>query len=345
MTKRILLGAFGFLLATAAAELILHWLPVATGYDLGPVNDGNPIPRGSPHYHYTSSKDWSFHLVNSGSLNNYGFRSSRDYVRDPSALVVIGNSYVQADAIPPSAAMTERLGRLLHRPAYAVGVDGFALVDYLVAANWAVSEFGTQTLVILLTNGDVNHSCVARVGQHYLLRSGAGFTIALLPRPQPSAAKRMLNDSRLFRYLFANLQLAGNWGKGWRREDDPAAAPKGSGPTPPKPGLGCTDAAYAEAATQFLLQSFHGIETARNARIVFALAPGYRREQNVEAGGVRDVDLFARRAESDGFTVIRLDAAFAAALSAGLRVDYLPIDGHWNQVANELAAQVLAQGL
>jgi len=49
--------------------------------------------------HRSGKRDWSFHLANSGALNNEGVRASHDYRPDPQALVVVGNSFIQSDAV------------------------------------------------------------------------------------------------------------------------------------------------------------------------------------------------------------------------------------------------------
>lgn len=340
MKYRILRIFLGFLLASVLAELALRLLPVSTGYGIGAVDSRHPIARGVPYLRYTYSRDWSFHLANSGTLNNFGFRASFDYLPDTHAIVVIGNSFVQADALDPRDAMTERLGTLLHRPAYAIGTDGSSLADYLAASLWAGDTFGARTMVVLLTTGDLSHSCKPSLGKHYLKYSQGAVTLSLVERGAPSLAKRLLNGSRLFRYGFDNLQAAANWQRGWRRDDDAA----------PDPGamtsmLGCTNASFEEAATRFLLTSFHGFADSHQARVIFVLAPGYRREQHMAPGGWRDVDEFAARAEREGFAVVRLESAFSRALHAGVRLDFLPIDGHWSAAANAIAAGAAADGI
>jgi hypothetical protein len=40
-----------------------------------------------------------------------------------------------------------------------------------------------------------------------------------------------------------------------------------------------------------------------------------------------------------------MDAAFSAALRSGIRLDFLPIDGHWTIAANALAAQAAADAV
>jgi hypothetical protein len=330
----------GFLLVVLLVELVLHALPVSTGYNLGPVDAHQPILRGRPYSAYTYSRAWNFQLKNSGVLNNFGFRSSYDFAPDPRAVVVIGNSYIQADAIDPRDTLTERLGGMLHTAAYAVGVDGFSLADYLVAARWSNATFDAHTLLVLLTAGDLKHSCMPRLGEHYLRYADGVISLALIERRSPSRLKQLLNDSRIFRYVFDNLRVSANWSKGWRRQTDEEPNPELAAAD-----RGCGGKEFENAASRFLLDSFHELESTRHARVIFLLAPGYRREQGVVAGGIRDVDSFADRAAHDGFAVVHLDAAFSAALRSGTRLDFLPIDGHWNVAANALAAQAAADAV
>jgi hypothetical protein len=330
----------GFLLLALLAELILHALPVSTGYNLGAVDAREPILRGQPYSAYTYSRGWNFQLENSGVLNNFGFRSSYDYAPDPRAVVVIGNSFIQADAILPRDTMTERLQEMSGAPTYAVGVDGFSLADYLAAARWSSATFDAHTLLVLLTTGDLKHSCLPRLGEHYLRSADGAISLVLVERRSSSRLKQLLNDSRLFRYVFDNLRVSANWTKGWRRQTDGEPAPEAAAAD-----RGCGDKEFENAASRFLLDSFHELESTRHARVLFLLAPGYRREQGVVAGGIRDVDSFADRAAHDGFAVVHLDAAFSAALRSGTRLDFLPIDGHWSVAANALAAQAAAEAI
>jgi len=343
MNKRLLPLLLGFLTMTLLVEFVLRLFPVSTGYNLGAVNAGQPIVHGAPHFRYTYSKDWNFDLANSGVLNNYGFRSSYDYAPDARSIAIIGNSFIQADAVVPKDTFTERLGSLLDRPAFAVGGDGFSLADFLAASRWASATFGSRTMLVLLTTGDLSHSCMPHPGGHYLKSENGTMTLSLVDRPPQTPLKAKLNDSMLFRYVYDNLRAAANWSKGWRRLDDRGdAAPDPAGLAAL---LGCTDRHYADTATQFLLKSFHDVENAHDARVIFVLAPGYRREQLLAAGETRDVDVFGRRAALDGFGIVTLDAAFSDALSSGVRLDFLPIDGHWNSTAHALAARVAARAI
>jgi hypothetical protein len=355
MVQRIICLLAGFLLAAVLAEMTLHVLPYSTGYGAQAIDAEHPIVLGAPHRHYTYSRDWSFHFANSGVLNNEGFRATYDYVPDPNAIAVIGNSFVQADALTPDLRMTERLGSLLQRKTYAVGIDGFSLADYLVASQWAVAHGHTRTVLVLLTTEELILSCVPRGGQHYLRFVAGTVSMSVVERSNPSLLKRALNSSSLFRYLFDNLHAPENWVRGWRHEVHgsptatplvPKAAPQPvSRETPAasatRSQTGCGSPQFNEAATRYLLDAFRQLESASGARVIFALAPDYYQRHTV-IGAFRDVDGFAAAAESQRFEVVRLAQPFSAAAANGTPLTLMPIDRHWNAAANEVAARALA---
>ncbi len=330
----------GFALATLLIELLLHALPVSTGYRFSVVDARHPIVHGTPHFRYVYSRDWNFHLENAGVLNNFGYRSSYDYVPHSGAVAIVGNSFIQADAVDPSDSLAERMAALLHRPVYGIGVDGFSLADYSEAARWASETFDSGTILVLLTPGDLVNSCVPRDGEHYLREEDGRVMESLVERPSPSPVKQWLNELKIFRYLYDNLHAAHNWAKGWERSDPGLPESNGSAAAPK-----CATAQFQAAATEFLLAAFKSIEALHRARVVFLLSPGNRREHSAGAREDRDIDRFAQRAARDGFQVVRFDAEFAAALHAGTRLDFLPIDGHWNASAYAIAARAAAAAI
>src|SRR5262245_12759965 len=86
------------LLCLLLAEIVLRFLPVATGMWALPVNASQPILRFTPNREFLFSRDWNFSLVNRGRTNNDGFVNDENYVeRDPRPLLAaIGDSYVEA---------------------------------------------------------------------------------------------------------------------------------------------------------------------------------------------------------------------------------------------------------
>jgi hypothetical protein len=338
MRSNVLLMSVGFIVASLIAELVLQFLPVSTGYRFGPVNAEQPILHGAPRSPYLYSRGWNLQLRNSGVLNNAGFRSSYDYLPDPDSVAVIGNSFIQADALNPRDTLAEGLAAMLHRPVYAIGVDGYSLADYLAAARWAGDRYGSTTFILLTTTGDLKRSCERHPGQHSLVDRDGRIALELAPRPAPGRAKELANDSALFRYLFDNLKIQGNWLKGWRRAGDaePAAQPMASG---------CASMDFLRDATAYLLEGFGQLQRERGARVWFLLPPGYRREEGFRAGDLRDVDYFSDLAAAAGFPVVKLDESFKDALQRGQRLDFMPLDGHWNAAANRIAAQAMARAM
>jgi hypothetical protein len=326
----------GFVAAAIAAEVVLHALPHSTGYSVMQVDSEHPIRHGTPYFHYTYSRDWSFHLANSGTLNNEGFRASHDYRPDTRGVAVVGNSFVQSDAVAPTHNMTERVGELLGRSAIAIGGDGFSMADYSIAARWTIEKFGVHTVLVLLTTEDLSRSCTPKSGQYYLGMRDGQLAFEQVPRAPPSRLKNLLNRSSLFRYLFDNLHFPDNWVRGWRR-NDPDPQPAAEGP----PARGCDSREFETAATEFLLTSFRELQTRNAARIVFILAPDYH-QQHAVFGIYRDVDAFADRAQLEGFEVIRLKEAFETAERAGTKIDLAPMDRHWSAAGNEVAARAVA---
>ncbi len=358
MLARIACLLSGFFLAAALAEIVLHALPYSTGYGPQGIDEQHPVVLGTAHRPYTYSRDWSFHFANSGVLNNRGFRATYDYVPDTNAIAVIGNSFVQADQLTPDLRMTERLGSLLRRNAYALGIDGFSLADYLAATKWTVAQLQTRTVLVLLTTEDLVRSCQRNTGQHYLRFADGQVSMGMIERPDPSWAKDLLNHSSLFRYLFDNLHAPANWVRGWRREDHgppvTPLAPKAGSQAPSEEGqaspatghaTGCASAPFLKAATRYLLSAFREIESTTGAEVIFVLAPDYWQRHTAHKGLLgtyRDVDAFADQAAQSGFKVVSLVEPFEAAGSDGTPLSLMPIDRHWNAAANELAARTVA---
>jgi hypothetical protein len=332
----------GFVTATVVAELLLHAFPFSTGYGNSQVDSLHPVSRGTPYLNYTYSRDWTFHLANSGKLNNEGFRASYDYNRDPQAVAVVGNSFVQGDALPPAAALTERIGTLTGHRGFGVASDGFSLADYLAASQWATEYFGIHTVVILLTTEDLSRSCAAGAAKHYLKMRAGVISYELVPRAATEHWKTVLNQSGLFRYLFDNLHAPANWARGWRRMDnDPEPA---DGAQEPAAARGCATPQFQSAAIRFLLSAFRNVQATSAARLIFLIAPDYYQRHTVR-GASRDIDAFADQAETEGFEVLRLSPAFQAAERTGIKLSLKPIDLHWSAAAHELAAQSVADYL
>ena len=77
--------ALSLLVCLLAVEIVLRFLPVATGLWTLPVNEAQPVFRFSPNRDFLFSRDWNFSLVNRGRINNDGFVNDQDYVANDRA--------------------------------------------------------------------------------------------------------------------------------------------------------------------------------------------------------------------------------------------------------------------
>lgn len=95
----IAIGIVGFLVF---AEILLRFLPVASGMSSRPVTAESPVFRFNSDRDFVYSKGWNLDLVNHGHVNNDGWVNDQDYHRDGSSplLAIVGNSFVEAAMVP-----------------------------------------------------------------------------------------------------------------------------------------------------------------------------------------------------------------------------------------------------
>lgn len=202
------LGVFG-----AVAEVVLRFLPVATGLRSQPVNAETPVFRFAANRDFVWSVGPDFAIVNRGRTNNAGYVSDIDYARDDPRplLAVIGDSYVEALMVPWGETLQARLGQAAAPDArvYAFAASGAPLSQYLVFAAAAVRDYGATHLVIVVVGNDFDESLST-------YKHGPGFHL-FVPRADgsleltrfdftPSMLRRLVQQSALARYVIFNLQ-------------------------------------------------------------------------------------------------------------------------------------------
>lgn len=326
MLRKAFLVLTGVLLAAFLLELSLRFLPVATGVRLMPVDSRNPILHGTPGFQYTYSIGWNFRMAQRGVLNNWGFRAGYDYVPETGSIAVIGDSFIDGGAISPEHTIFARINAR-GTTAYGIASGGFSLADYLAAVDWVAGTLGSHTFAILLTEGDITGSTNRTPGTHFVSDNG----LRLTDRPPLSSVELVLNESRLFRYFFDNLKFFYRFSLGTAGRQKAMHAAGESG--------GCAEA--PARVMDFLLSEFRRRE-AEGRRILFLVDPRSR------SGGLkceRDVDTFAAAAVGAGLGVVSLEEAFAEAKRRGRRLDFKPVDMHWNEEAHRIAAEVLLRHL
>jgi hypothetical protein len=343
------LGSFAFCLA--AAEAVLRFLPVASGFRTMPVTADNPVFRFIPNSDFVFSRDWDMAMVNRGRINNAGFVNDQDYRAGDQTplLAVVGDSYIEAAMVPYAETVHGRLAeRLAGRlRVYSFGAAGAPLSQYLVWARHATRDFGARALVINVVGNDFDESLAAYATGpgfwHYAPDANGKLNLRLFGY-NPGMLANVVRHSALGRYLAFNLQIGDRWRELRSRlvERPAKAAPRYAGNTAVEAGaarvsdsLLAIDAFFRDLADQVQLPPDH---------VTFTI-DGFRYPQAAAAGAGSYFDLMRRafraKAEALGHSVIDLDPAFFARHGrTGERFEFSR-DGHWNPAGHEVVFEVI----
>jgi hypothetical protein len=202
----VLTGIFGVLLV---AELLCRVLPVSSATK-GDYYIDPRIHANAPNLQWRYSTGWDLRNPQELRTNSHGFVSDHQFTRDPRAVALIGDSFVESASLDqvdrPAAQLERALGG--RRPVYAMGVAGTALLDYAERVRYAHENFGVRDFVILMERGDVRQA---------LCGSGNVTSQCLDPKdlssrteslPPASPTKRLMRESALAQYFASQLKIA-----------------------------------------------------------------------------------------------------------------------------------------
>lgn len=342
MTRRvahILLGVLGFLLA---GEALLRLLPVSgatyTSYWLDPLVLSYP-----PHHQWQMSTGWALRNPQRMRANNAGFAAEHDFVPDPEAVALVGDSYVEASMLPlaarPAAQLEQALGG--QRRVYALGGPGSSLLDYAERIRLAHERWGVRDFVVLLERGDVRQALCGSGNVHArcLERQNLQPRTELLP--PPSMLKRWLRHSAFAQYVVSQLKVD------FRRLPSQAfpellhgAASSGqTGPAWPPGG----PQGLAEAVAR---EFFERIGSHVAGRLVLVVDSDRHRLARGERPDDPDRDHFIQLARTAGATVVDAEPLLRQHFSqSSLSLDVGPYDAHLNPLGVKLLAQAAARAL
>lgn len=333
----------GSLLAVLALEGALRLLPTSTytdtGYHIDPL-----IVTYRPGHRFRSSQGWDFSQPQTHRSNNLGFLSSRDFVPDPAALVVIGDSFVDASMLPEDERLGGQLQRLLGaRPVYAMGGPGSSLLDYAERLRYAAEKLDARDFVVVLERGDARQSYCGSGNVHGPCIDRASGAARTERRPPAGAAQRYLRHSALLQYLLGHLRFdpQARLQRAWRalRSTEADATPR------PRTGAATNDFSEAEIA-RVVEAFFTRIAPYRRGRLLMVFDADRVRMEAGESGTTPEREQFIALARAHGAEVIDTLPAFRAHVAArGRLLEISPLDGHWNREATALVAQEIVAHL
>ncbi len=194
------------------AEIVLRFLPVATGLSPMSVSAASPVFHFTPMRPFVFSRGWDFKMVNKGRINNDGWVNDQDYASDDRTplVAVVGDSYIEAAMVPYAQTAQGRLARALNGRfrVYSFGASGAPLSQYLIWAQYAVSKFHAKYLIINVVGNDFDESHVAYKAApgfwHYAPTRDGELRLRLFEFHR-TAFWSAVHHSALARYLFINL--------------------------------------------------------------------------------------------------------------------------------------------
>lgn len=197
----------GTLSLLVAVELVLQALPVSsatqTGYHLDPQ-----ILTYPPQQEWTTATGWDLRNPQQHRANNAGFLAEHDFVPNPRAVALIGDSFVEASMLPMSERPAAQLERALgDRPVYALGGPGSALLDYAERIRLATTRYEIRDVVILMERTDAHQSLCGSGNIHSSCIDPKTLEARSEKRPAPGLVKSVLRHSALLQYLGGQLKI------------------------------------------------------------------------------------------------------------------------------------------
>lgn len=334
-----LLGALCF---TTGAELLFRALPVATATETGYYVD--PLIRSYPaRHHWMAATGWDLRNPQRLEANNVGFLSRHEFVRDTSAVALIGDSYVEASMLPALDRLDRQLEESLgsNRKVYAVGAPGTSLLDYAERVRWASTQFGIRDFVLLVEAGDLAQSLCGSGNNDAPCLDRKTLLPAVHLHPAASGLKAFIRQSALAQYVFS--QLKAEPGRLWRLAAQQALPAQGHNvgkrQSPAAPKQAIADIRLVDAvADRFLARAMPHVA----GRLVVVLDA-----DRVGSGRApEERELFVRRLRSAGVAVVDAEPIFASYRARSTRsIEVGPYDRHLNAIGLGLLAAPAAVAL
>ncbi len=336
MSRKLTLMALGMLLCALTLELILRILPTSTYSDTGYYIDPLIITY-RPGHRFRTSWGWDFsHPVNQRA-NNLGFLSARDFVPDPLAVALIGDSFVDASMLPEHERVGEQLQRALAaRPVYELGGPGSSLLDYAERIRYAANHLGVRDFVLILERGDIKQSYCGSGNIHGPCLDAITGIPTTETRTPPPAMQRYLRHVALLQYVVGQLRF------------DPVQRVRGMLASEPSPlRLPNAPPVFSDAAAERVLEAFfERVSPLVKGRLILVFDCDRTAINDGGSGDDPQRERVMRRARERGATVVDLAPAFRTYVaSTGRHLEVSPQDGHWNRVATRLVAAAIADAL
>ena len=323
----------GVLVTALALEAFLQCMPVVSGLRIEQSSEQRPYSRYLPQQEYVYSHGWALANARHGKTNRQGFTNSPDF-KDDAAVLVIGDSFIESLMLEYPETLQGQLNQALGGGVYAASASGNGFADALEVLRHTRAQLHPRTVVMFVEPMDMlDILAPAQRGHSMFVSEGSNIKLVHVPYVEPKA-KRLLAYSALARYIYYNLKFP-DWFMSQLHRSPPGAAQDTA--------AGAPDARRA-AALEFYMTQLRALGGAGDTRIIFLVDADrnmlYAPQKAVPNWKAGDRAFFIQSAMRHGYQVVDMQPVFARHWEQQReRMDFLPVDGHWNPVAHKLAAQ------
>lgn len=348
-TRQVLSFALGLLAALVMAEVGLQLLPVSTATMRGYHHDADVLTYPS-HHRWQVATGWDLRNAQALHSNNWGFAADRDFVPDPRAIALIGDSYVEASMLSAADRPAAQLERLLpsKRPVYAFGSPGTALLDHAQRIRIASQQFQIRDFVLLLERSDARQSLCGSGNVHAHCLDPVTLQRRTEREPPPGVLKSLARHSALAQYLTGQIMLRPmavlkamfTRTTPEAHRDDVATGARRAAPT-------AVDVERMQRMVDAVVQAFFA-DARPHIKGSLVVAVDGRRDPVDRSTDIADQEraYLIQRLREGGAVVHDLEAAYADhAQRSSRRLEVGPYDGHLNALGVRIAMTPVAASL
>lgn len=337
MLRKSVLFVTGVLVTLVGLECMLQLLPVPSatmaGYYIDPAIETYP-----PNHRFTVATGWDLKNAHHHETNNFGFVDARNFVPDPTAIAVIGDSYVEANMLAEEHRIGPQLEALVNGgPVYSMGVPGTSLLDYAHRARFAHEQWGVQQFVIVVETGDVRQMLCGSGNHARDCVDADTLELRQVTPPQPGLLKRVMRHSAMAQYLFSQLRIQP--GKWFKELVSPQARR-----VKPATVKAAADPVDATKASRLIDRFIASMPSTSHPPVIVINVSHF--SGDIQAWNQVHMEMLADKARAAGMQVVALAPVFARwEASSPLSLAVGPYDKHWNATAHRLAAEAVAHRL
>lgn len=332
----ILAGLLAFLLLL---EGVLHILPVNSGVRVAAVSEADPISHYLPNQPYVYSHGWALTNHQRGTTNAQGFANSPDFAGQ-GGLLVVGDSYIEAFMLPYQHTLQGQLDTALHGNVLAAAASGNGVADTLHLVRHYAPVLKPKTIVIFIKPTDLDALLEQPKRGHSGFRlQGREVSLVLAPYTEMTS-KRMLLQSAILRYGYYNLKFTEFIGNTLNHL---------SGVGNPGDFKGVVQEADNEKVLDYYFAQLK--LAAPDSRLIMLIDGDregiYSGQHSAKSQRIMQyIATLEREAVANKVELINMHPVFVSHWQARReRMDFLPMDGHWNPVGHRLAAGQVLQRL